>query len=212
MVALVVTGCRGKSFCAGIDLAFAQEYMQGSGQAGEAVNRFMHDTLTRFACLPLITVASMAGAALGGGTEVLTAFDYICMDASTFIRFVQTRMGVTSPWGGARRLVSRIGQKHALRILAGAPVVDAVMAHSIGLVDKVVEKSATKEAAYDACLGACLEFVDSFVVDQKLGGERVSPVAVRGMKLLMTRSAGSTVSDVDYEMFLFNSVVGSSKL
>lgn len=70
----------------------------------------MYDTLTRMSRLPLITVASLAGAALGGGTELLTTFDYVCMDSITFIRFVQTRMGVTSPWGGAHRLVDRIGR------------------------------------------------------------------------------------------------------
>ena len=66
---------------------------------GSHVNHLMHDTLSRFACLPYITVASMAGPALGGGTEFITAFDYVCISSTTFLRFVQTRMGVTSPWG-----------------------------------------------------------------------------------------------------------------
>lgn len=223
LVAVIMTGCAGKSFCSGIgmtieifatclilshclDLAFAQEHMQGD--AKETVNRFMHDTLTRFSRLNVITVASMAGAALGGGTELLTAFDYICMDSGTFIRFVQTRMGVSSPWGGARRLVPRIGRKQALRILGSAPVITAVFGHQVGLVDTIVD-SGSKEAAYDACLQACLSFVEPFVVDQK-SNDRVSPAAVRGMKQLMVRSEDP--SDVDYEMFLFNSVVGSSRL
>jgi ethylmalonyl-CoA/methylmalonyl-CoA decarboxylase len=224
LVAVIMTGCAGKSFCSGIgmtigfvfasslilslrlDLAFAQEHMQGD--AKEAVNRFMHDTLTRFSRLSLITVASMAGAALGGGTELLTAFDYICMDSGTFIRFVQTRMGVSSPWGGARRLVPRIGRKHALRILGSAPVITAAYGLEVGLVDTIVD-SGSKEAAYGACLQACLTLVEPFIVDQK-SNDRVSPAAVRGMKQLVVRSEDP--SDIDYEMFLFNSVVGSSRL
>ncbi|KAI8338584.1 ClpP/crotonase-like domain-containing protein [Chlamydoabsidia padenii] len=181
LVALVMTGSRGKSFCAGIDLTFAQDHMQDSA-AKETVNRFMHDTLTRFSRLHLITVASIAGPALGGGTELLTAFDYICMDSTTFIRFVQTRMGVSSPWGGARRLVSRIGRKQTLRLLAGAPVINAALGLELGLVDGVVERQ--QGDAYDGCLRACLDLVHPFVFESESNG-RVSPAAVRGMKQLM---------------------------
>ncbi|KAI8097742.1 ClpP/crotonase-like domain-containing protein [Halteromyces radiatus] len=209
LVALIVTGSRGKSFCAGIDLVFVREYMHGSMDNTETVNRLMHDTLTRLSRLPLITVASISGAAFGGGTELITAFDYICMDSSTILRFVQTRMGVSSPWGGARRLVARIGRKYALKVLAGAPTIDAAYGLEIGLVDKVVNAK-KKDEAYNTCLDGCLELIEPFIYDQKTK-ERVSPAAVRGMKMLVSRS-DDVHNDIDYEMLLFNSVVGSSKL
>ncbi|CAO3640057.1 unnamed protein product [Cunninghamella echinulata] len=168
IVAIIVTGCRGKSFCAGIDLLFAREHMHGSVEAGETINRYMHDTLTRFARLSYITVASMAGATLGGGTEVITAFDYIIMDHSTFIRFVQTRMGISSPWGGLRRLIHRIGRKQALTILAGAPTITADYGKKVGLADLIVTSSKDKAEAYDHCLEASLDFVKHFVTMRKL--------------------------------------------
>lgn len=99
-VAVVVSGSAGKSFCAGLDLEFAREHLH-SGEAGMALNKLMNDTMARFARLPYITVASVAGPVLGGGTEFVTAFDYICMASIAHVRFVQTRMGVTSPWGKA---------------------------------------------------------------------------------------------------------------
>lgn len=184
--------------------------MHGSVEAGETINRLMHDTLTRFARLSYITVASMAGAALGGGTEVITAFDYIIMDHSTFIRFVQTRMGIASPWGGGRRLIHRIGRKKALSILAGAPTITADYGKNVGLIDKVVTTSKNKTEAYDHCLQASLEFVKHFVTDEKTDS-RVNPGAVRGMKTIINRSEQDTV-DVDFEMGLFRKLVGSSKL
>ncbi|SAL99621.1 hypothetical protein [Absidia glauca] len=212
MVALVMTGSRGKSFCAGLDMVFAEEHLKGRIRSREAVNRFMYDTLTRMSRLPLITVASLAGAALGGGTELLTTFDYVCMDSTTFIRFVQTKMGVTSPWGGIHRLVDRIGRKHALRIVAGAQPIDARMAHQIGLVDKVVESSNTSKLdAYETCLAACLDLISPFVFDSK-SKERVSPAAARGMKQLMARSERSTSGVIDHDMALFNSVATLAKL
>jgi ethylmalonyl-CoA/methylmalonyl-CoA decarboxylase len=193
-------------------MVFAEEHLKGRIRSREAVNRFMYDTLTRMSRLPLITVASLAGAALGGGTELLTTFDYVCMDSTTFIRFVQTKMGVTSPWGGIHRLVDRIGRKHALRIVANAQPIDARMAHQIGLVDKVVDSSNTGELdAYETCLAVCLDLIRPFVFDPK-SKERVSPAAVRGMKQLMARSERSTSGVIDHDMALFNSVATLAKL
>ncbi|KAG0172190.1 enoyl CoA hydratase domain-containing protein 1 [Apophysomyces sp. BC1034] len=188
------------------DLAFAKEYA-GSQEAREAVNRLMHDTLSLFSRLPLITMASVSGPALGGGTEFLTAFDFVCMNASTFIRFVQTRRGFTSPWGGARRLISRIGRKNTLLLLAGAPIITAPIGQKIGLVDRVVET--TDAEAYDACLSAAVEFMQPFVVgDNK--HDRAPLSAVRGMKQLVVRA--DLDADLDYEMKIFAKAVGSPNL
>ncbi|ORY97800.1 ClpP/crotonase-like domain-containing protein [Syncephalastrum racemosum] len=203
-VAVVVSGSAGKSFCAGLDLDFAREHLQ-SGEAGMALNKLMNDTMARFARLPYITVASVAGPVLGGGTEFITAFDYICMASTAHLRFVQTRMGVTSPWGGARRLVNSIGRKQALKVLGTAPKLDAVTAHAIGLVDVVVNTD--KQGSYEACLKASYELLNGFIQDEQTG-ERVSPGAIRGMKQLVARA--DLDQDSEFELNLLATVAAKS--
>ncbi|KAF7722074.1 enoyl CoA hydratase domain-containing protein 1 [Apophysomyces ossiformis] len=203
LVGLIVTGCRGKAFCS----VFVRDYGSGPG-VSEAISRLMHDTLTRLARLSLITVASMAGPALGAGTELLTAFDFVCMNASTHLRFIQTRRGITSPWGGLRRLVNRVGRKNALLIMGSAPRMSATDGQRFGLVDCVVPCK-DDEGAYDACLSAATDFLQPFVLgDDKQ--DRVSVHAVRGMKELVVRA--DLDADSQYEMKLFAKTVGSSKL
>ncbi|KAI8140309.1 ClpP/crotonase-like domain-containing protein [Fennellomyces sp. T-0311] len=208
MVALIVTGSAKKAFCAGLDLSFAQEHLRSPGMASH-VNHLMHNTLSKFARLPMITVASMAGPALGGGTELLTAFDYICMASTTFLRFVQTRMGVSSPWGGARRLVNRIGRKHALLLLGSAPKVDAHMAKQVGLADVVVEVARGSADAYEACLKGSVTFLKGFIFDERTN-ERVTPGAVRGMKKLVVRA--DLEQDEAFDASVLAELAGLSKI
>ncbi|KAI9489064.1 ClpP/crotonase-like domain-containing protein [Zychaea mexicana] len=209
-VAIIVTGSPGKAFCAGLDLSFAQEHLRAPGMAAH-VNHLMHDALSRFARLPYITVASMAGPALGGGTELITAFDYVCIASTAFVRFVQTRMGITSPWGGARRLVNSIGRKKALWILGSAPKVDAAMAKELGLADVIVNSTTTARGAdtYDACLKASTAFLRGFTFDDRTN-ERVTPGAVRGMKKLVIRA--DLDQDEAYEASVLAELAGLSKI
>ncbi|CDS05400.1 hypothetical protein LRAMOSA07928 [Lichtheimia ramosa] len=208
LVAVIVTGSRGKAFCAGLDLEFAREHMHSTPTLALQVNQVMHDALSRFARLPFITVASMAGHALGGGTELLTAFDYVCMASTAIIRFVQTRMGVSSPWGGARRLVNSVGRKTALRILASAPKITAEQGKAFGLVDVIVDN---KQDIYEECLKASLLFLQPFVFDDRAGqDDRVSPGAIRGMKQLVVRA--DLDRDYEFEAAILAKLAGSSKI
>ncbi|KAG2224128.1 hypothetical protein INT45_000143 [Circinella minor] len=206
-VAIIVTGAPGKAFCAGLDLTFAQEHLREPDMAGH-VNHLMHDALSRFSRLPYITVASMAGPALGGGTELITAFDYVCIASTTFLRFVQTRMGVTSPWGGARRLVNIIGRKKALYILGSAPKIDAVMANKLGLADVIVNTTSGSDV-HNACLDASKAFLKGFIFDERTG-ERVTPGAVRGMKKLIVRA--DMDQDEAFEASVLQELAGLSKI
>ncbi|KAI9274299.1 ClpP/crotonase-like domain-containing protein [Phascolomyces articulosus] len=218
-VAIIVTGAAGKAFCAGLDLTFAQKHLREPGMASH-VNHLMHDALSRFSRLPYITVASMAGPALGGGTEMITAFDYVCIASTTFLRFVQTRMGVSSPWeisvnhlsvydtGGARRLANSLGRKKALFILGSAPKIDANMAKELGLADVIVNTTRGSDA-YNACLDASKTFLRGFIFDERTN-ERVTPGAVRGMKKLIVRA--DLKEDEAFEASVLQELAGLSKI
>jgi enoyl-CoA hydratase/carnithine racemase len=158
----------------------------------------MYDTNHRISQLPLITMAIITGGAIGGGSELITAFDFVCMSKeSGFIHFVQTRMGVSSPWGGMNRLKNNVGRKTALRWMAGGFKIKAEQGYQAGFVDLVVGKDAD-------CLKESLNFLKPFLVDERTQ-ENVAPNAVRGMKKLSFKRD----SDWDYDSKVFSSTVFS---
>ncbi|CAO3623915.1 unnamed protein product [Mucor hiemalis] len=199
IVAVIVKGGGNpiKSFCAGLDLSFACEHVK-SPEDTLAMNRLMHDAITRFSQLPLITLAVVTGGAIGGGSELVTGFDFVCMsEESGFIHFVQTRMGVSSPWGGMSRLIEIVGRKKALKWMAGGFRITAKEGLEAGIVDITVEKDAD-------CLDTAVAFLQPFLVDSRTE-RNVSSNAVRGMKMLSNKKNSSW----EYDSKIFGSVVFS---
>ncbi|HEY2365008.1 MAG TPA: enoyl-CoA hydratase-related protein, partial [Polyangiaceae bacterium] len=67
------------------------------------------------------------------------------------ICFKQARMGATTAWGSAPRLVSLVGPSAAARILYTAQELTAVDARLLGLVDFVAENGASLVTAHAWC-------------------------------------------------------------
>ncbi|KAI8988663.1 ClpP/crotonase-like domain-containing protein [Pilobolus umbonatus] len=202
IVAVIVMGSSLKSFCSGLDLSFARDYIK-SPQESEGLNQLMYDSIECFTRLPLITVAIVIGGAIGGGSELLTGFDFVCMSSqSGFIHFIQTRMGISSPWGGMRRLIRLVGRKNALRWMAGGYRLEAEEAKSHGLVDMIVEKD-------EDCLNEVVQFINqSFIMDKRTK-TKVSPNAVRGMKKIVIHHEDKAQGNWEYDSKIFASVVFS---
>lgn len=154
-VSVLVRGEGDRAFCAGGDLDAVQRWLLEPG-AGAAMCAFMGGLLDRLAALPLVVMAAVEGAALGGGAELLTACDLVVAGASTKLGFVQARLGVSPGWGGGARLVARVGTRAALRLLAFAPTLSAEEARAHGLVDRVVQDgyAALEARAWLAALDA----------------------------------------------------------
>lgn len=184
-----------------IDLHFAREFIK-KPEDTIAMNHLMHDTIERLARLPLITIATVTGGAIGGGSELVTGFDFICMSKqSAFIHFIQTRMGVSSPWGGLRRLVAHVGRKKALKWMAGGARLTGQECFDAGLADVLVDNDID-------CLNASLSFLKPFLFDERMQ-KKVLRNAVRGMKKLVIRQ--DKVNDQAFETKVFTST-GFSKL
>ncbi|KAG0225065.1 enoyl CoA hydratase domain-containing protein 1 [Actinomortierella wolfii] len=119
LVGVVVTGSENKSYCAGLDLSAAKETLL-TPEAGGEMTALMVSTLTRFMRLPVLSMAAIERAAVGGGAEMTTFCDHRCLTTQAKVQFVQTVMGVVTGWGGASRLVNTVPRSDALRLLAGA--------------------------------------------------------------------------------------------
>lgn len=142
--ALVVVGFGG-TFCSGADLGsqpalFTEQY-------GRAMSRVMTDATTRLRALPLVSVAAVAGAAVGGGAELTTACDYRVMMDDAFMQWVHVSRGVVPGWGGLHRLHSIVGRSHALFIAGSGKRLSAVQAASFGLADVVLPSTLPLEAS-----------------------------------------------------------------
>lgn len=134
---IILTGS-GKAFCAGGDLREFQENLtkevpQLHREGLESTELFKLGATIR---TPII--ASVNGAALGGGTG-LVAMSHIAI-ASEKAKFglTELKLGIVPfvifPW--VRRAV---GNRRAMELMLSADIIDATVAHADGLVHRVVE-------------------------------------------------------------------------
>ena len=136
--AAVVLRGKGGFFCSGADLRVAAKAL-ATPAAGAAMCAFMHHWTSRFRRLPLVSVAAIAGGAVGGGTELATACDHRLMAADAHWCMVHARHGLVPGWGGGARVQRLVGRRAALRLLAGSAKVSAAAALRCGLADGVVD-------------------------------------------------------------------------
>src|SRR6185436_12184612 len=87
---------------------------------------------------PFPFIAQVNGFALGGGTELALACDFIY--ASDKARFGQPEvgLGLVPGFGGTQRLARRVGVGRARELVYTGAVIDAERARAIGLVNDVV--------------------------------------------------------------------------
>ncbi len=135
-IGLILRGAGLRCFCAGADLGLVGAGLD-TPELAEGMAELMHELTARLRGLPLISVAAIEGAAVGGGAELCTATDFRVMSSEAHIRFVHARLGLSPGWGGGGRLVEIVGRQGALRLLAGARRVNAWQAQDLGLVDRI---------------------------------------------------------------------------
>lgn len=129
--------------------------------------------------LPFPVIAAIEGPAIGGGAELAVACDLRIAGAAARISFKQVRMGVTTAWGTAARLIALVGAATAARLLFTGQDIAATECRRLGLVDEITDDG-------QACAAALAWAADI---------ARGSPKAVAETKRLL-REATSTARDV----------------
>lgn len=143
--ALVIQSAEGGAFCAGGHLREVQEAL-GTPEAGRTMALAMGAVLDALAAMPITSIAALEGPAIGGGAEVAITADLRVMGSGSALHFVHTRLGVVPGWGGAGRLVDRVGRDRALRILLEADRMDARVCEVMGLAEVVPAGMAAQTA------------------------------------------------------------------
>ena len=131
-------------FCSGGDLQDVRHHLMD--EASE-MSSYMTDLLDRVKQLPSFIIAAVDGAAIGGGAEICTVADYVICNVNATIGFVHARLGVSPGWGGAKRLISKVGKSQALYLLTTAERYDAGTLERMRLVDQISRNGTAVETA-----------------------------------------------------------------
>lgn len=128
--ALIVTGGGEKAFVAGADIAemagFTTAQARAFGELG-------HRVLDSLEALPIPVIAAVNGFALGGGTELALACDFIYASEKAKFGLPEVTLAVIPGFGGTQRLPRLVGRARAKEIIFTGDMFDAAKAKEIGL-------------------------------------------------------------------------------
>ncbi|MBX3361631.1 MAG: enoyl-CoA hydratase/isomerase family protein [Phycisphaeraceae bacterium] len=130
--ALIITGA-GRSFCAGMDL---KAVLGNNALAHELLTRLGLLTL-RLRKLPLVTIARVNGAAIGGGCGLACVCDIALTHSDSKMGFPEVDLGVcpavVAPW-----LVRKIGPGPARRVLLLGGLMSGAEATQVGIANRAL--------------------------------------------------------------------------
>jgi enoyl-CoA hydratase/carnithine racemase len=141
--ALVITGAGDRAFVSGGDRKERAAIRTEDDALAMALR--MRGVCDRLAAFPGPVIAALNGHAFGGGAEVAVAADIRIAAEDIRIGFNQTALAIMPAWGGAERLAALVGRGRALLLAGTAQILDASEAEHLGLVDRVLPRSAFEE-------------------------------------------------------------------
>lgn len=172
---LILTG-EGKAFCAGMDLKAVLSDAALPLKLLSGLAAFCH----RLRQLPMVTLAKVNGAAIGGGCGLATVCDIAITHADSKMGFPEVDLGVcpavVAPW-----LVRKVGAGRARHILLSGGLMSGQRAFEVGIVNQVVP---TREELDKA--------VEEAAARLATGG----PNALRATKALLNELDGSQDQEI----------------
>ena len=164
---VVLWDAAGDSFSAGNDI---EDFLKNPPGQGESPQALLMKALLG---LDKPVVAAVQGAAVGGGTTLLTLCDVVIAGESAKFKTPFVDLGLVPEFGSSWSLPARLGHLRAAELILLGATVDARRAEAIGLVSRVVPDASLAASAMEAALALA----------QKAAG------AVQTCKRLLTRSA-----------------------
>ena len=134
---LVITGA-GKAFCAGMDLKAVLIELSGDESLGGRLLKSLADLTIKIRQLPMVTVAKVNGAAVGGGCGLSCVCDVSISHADAKLGFPEVDLGlcpaVIAPW-----VVAKMGAGRARAAMLKGGIMSGSEAAAVGLVDHLAE-------------------------------------------------------------------------
>ena len=122
----VITGAGDRCFAAGGDLNELNAVR--SPEQSRAMSERGHAALDAIRYFPVPVIGALNGLALGGGAELAMACDIRIAAAHADLGLIQSKLNVTTAWGGGIDLINAIGNSAALEVLCSGRRLSAVEA------------------------------------------------------------------------------------
>lgn len=171
----VITGA-GKSFCAGMDLKAVLDVPGAPAKMLTLIAEVTHAVRN----LPMVTLAKINGAAIGGGCGLACVCDLGITYPDAKLGYPEVDLGVcpavVAPW-----LVKKIGAGQARRVLLEGGLMDGRRAFEIGLVTHLAPDAASLDATTGEVVGRIA---------------KAGPMALHSTKRWMNELDGSTDIEV----------------
>jgi enoyl-CoA hydratase len=132
---LILTGAGDKSFVAGADI---NELATFNSLTAKNFSQNGHAIIAKLQELPIAVLAAVNGFALGGGTEIAIACDFIYASENAKFGQPEINLGLIPGFGGTQRLPRLIGSNLAKELVFTGKMISAAEAEKIGLVNKVL--------------------------------------------------------------------------
>jgi methylglutaconyl-CoA hydratase len=184
-VRVLVLAGRGSVFCAGADLTWMKEVAGFTREKNLAEARGLFELFQTVDRSPKAVVASVQGAALGGGAGLAAVADIVVAEEGAQFGFTEVRLGlvpaVISPY-----VVRKIGVSAARELFLTGERFAAAKAAAIGLVHRVVRLDEL-DAAVDERVRELLHAAPGAVAAAKDLVRSVSGHPVDGVRELVCR-------------------------
>jgi enoyl-CoA hydratase len=139
---LVLTGAGEKAFVAGADIT---ELATFTALQAKVFSRAGHAIIAKLQELPIAVIAAVNGFALGGGSEIALACDFIYAAENAKFGLPEINLGLIPGFGGTQRLPRLVGANWAKELIFTGKMISAAEAAHIGLVNKVVPTASLME-------------------------------------------------------------------
>jgi enoyl-CoA hydratase/carnithine racemase len=138
-----------KAFSAGADLNEMRARMEMPDGADRmyAYVASIQRVFARIQNLPVVTLAEIGGAAMGGGLELALACDLRIAAQDAKFGLPEARLGLLPGAGGTQRLTRLCGAGVAARVILSAEVLDGATAHELGIVQWAVPRNELRQRA-----------------------------------------------------------------
>jgi 2-(1,2-epoxy-1,2-dihydrophenyl)acetyl-CoA isomerase len=142
--AVVITGA-GRGFCAGGDVkTMPSRAAQGFEERVEGLRR-MHQLPLLLRTMPKVVIAMVNGPAVGAGLGLAMACDLRVAGRSARFGTGFAGVGYSGDFGGSWTLTRLVGTAKARELYFLGGIIDAEMAQSLGLVNRVVEDETLRD-------------------------------------------------------------------
>ncbi|BAT93500.1 delta(3,5)-Delta(2,4)-dienoyl-CoA isomerase, peroxisomal [Vigna umbellata] len=199
-VKVIVLSAAGNHFCSGIDLSILGSTASNSG-SGEALRRqimAMQDAVTALERCRKPVIASIHGACIGGGIDIVTACDIRMCTKEAFFSVKEVDLALAADLGTLQRLPLIVGFGNAMELALTGRTFTGEEAKELGLVSRVFDSK---------------HHLDQAVMDLAQAIAIKSPLAVVGTKMVLLKSRDLTVDQgLDYVATLNSARLLSSDL